>query len=98
MLKYIMILKFLQIFKYQHPWKINLLTICSRSKASIYDIHLNYMKYITIIIGLVLLIAVYSSVTFSDKFAVLGHGYSQEKITDIRHTVFSGVRTSTHNH
>ena len=58
------------------------------------------MKYITVVMGIVLLIAVYSSVIFSDKFAVLGHGYPQEKVTDIRHSVFSGVRVSlsTLNH
>ena len=58
------------------------------------------MKYITVVMGIDLLIAVYSSVIFSDKFAVLGHGYPQEKVTDIRHSVFSGVRVShsTHKH
>ena len=48
------------------------------------------MKYITVVMGIVLLIAVYSSVIFSDKFAVLGHGYPQEKVTDI-----TGVPTQT---
>jgi hypothetical protein len=47
------------------------------------------MKYIPLMIILVLLITVTNSVSFSDKHLVIGHGYSQEKISKIRQNIFS---------
>jgi|ETNmetMinimDraft_23_1059889.scaffolds.fasta_scaffold144512_2 hypothetical protein len=57
------------------------------------------MKYIPLlIIIIVLLIIVSTSVSFSDKFLVIGHGYSQEEVVEIRHNIFSGSKTITTEH
>jgi hypothetical protein len=57
------------------------------------------MKYIPLlIIIIVLLIIVSTSVSFSDKFLVIGHGYSQEEVVEIRHNIFFGSKTITTEH
>ncbi len=56
------------------------------------------MKYIPLIIIIILLVIVTRSVSFSDKHLVIGHGYSQEKITEIRKNIFSGREKITAVH
>jgi len=51
-----------------------------------------------IIIIIVLLTVVSNSVSFSDKNLIIGHGYSQEKITEIRKNIFSGREKITTVH
>ena len=56
------------------------------------------MKYIPVGIIIVLLTSVYFSVKISDKFAVIVNKISHEKVTEIRHYVFSGKKHSTTAH
>ena len=56
------------------------------------------MKYVPLAIIVVLLIIVSTSVSFSDKFIVIGHGFSQEEVTEIRHNIFSGSKKITTEH
>jgi|TARA_B100000959_G_scaffold236471_1_gene255295 hypothetical protein len=56
------------------------------------------MKYIPLGIIIVLLISVYNSVKISDKYAVIANKISHEKVTEIRHYVFSGKKHSTTAH
>ena len=56
------------------------------------------MKYIPLMIIIILLVIVTRSVSFSDKHLVIGHGYSQEKITEIRKNIFSGREKITTLH
>ena len=71
--------------------------IYSRSRASTYDI-MKYMKFITPIMLVLLFVVIYTSATISDKFVYIGHGFSQEKVTEMRQKVFSGIKKSNHNH
>ena len=56
------------------------------------------MKYIPLGIIIVLLTSVYFSVMISDKYAVIANKISHEKVTEIRHDVFSGKKHSTTAH
>tara|TARA_B100001179_G_C18578788_1_gene398846 strand:+ start:240 stop:410 length:171 start_codon:yes stop_codon:yes gene_type:complete len=56
------------------------------------------MKYVFLVIIVVLLIVVSTSVSFTDKYAVIGHGFSQEEVTEIRHNIFSGSKKITKEH
>tara|TARA_Y100001970_G_scaffold246125_1_gene313739 strand:- start:769 stop:939 length:171 start_codon:yes stop_codon:yes gene_type:complete len=56
------------------------------------------MKLITPIMLVLLFVVIYTSATISDKFVYIGHGFSQEKVTEMRQKVFSGIKKSNHNH
>ena len=55
------------------------------------------MKFLPLIIMTTLLIVIFLSARMSDNFVEIGHGFSKEKVTEIRHYIFSGVR-ATHSH
>ena len=56
------------------------------------------MKYIPLVITIVTLIIVYASVSISDKYIVIAHKLSQEKVTEIRHNIFSGKKETNTKH
>ena len=55
------------------------------------------MKYLALVTITILLTVIFLSARMSDNFVEIGHGFSKEKVTEIRHYIFSGVRV-THSH
>tara|TARA_Y100000590_G_scaffold440873_1_gene566823 strand:+ start:596 stop:766 length:171 start_codon:yes stop_codon:yes gene_type:complete len=56
------------------------------------------MKYLTYGIIIVLLFVISTSVKISDKYVVIGHGFSQEEVSEFRYNVFSGIRKTHTGH